>query len=78
MSLAIDAVLVRERLYDAVDLRAAERGVARVAVLVARSFYAMLAYLVEEGLWDTIDNINTRILLIKKKRSFINTLSHFR
>lgn len=39
VSLAIDAVLVRQRLYDAVDLRSAERGVARVAVLVSRSAF---------------------------------------
>lgn len=49
MPLAVDAVLVRERLYDAVDLRAAERGVARVAVLVARPpFETVLADLVKE------------------------------
>lgn len=48
MALALDAVLVRERLYDAVDLRAAERAARAVAVLVRAPLHAVLAYLVHQ------------------------------
>lgn len=49
VALALDAVPVRERLYDAVDLRAAERARA-VAVLVRAPLHAVLAYLVHQRL----------------------------
>lgn len=54
MALAVDAVLVRERLYDTVDLRAAER-VASVTVLIGRAaFETMLADFVEKRLLERV------------------------
>lgn len=48
VSLALHAVLMRQRLNDAVDLRAAERRCGSVTVLISSAaFETMLAYLVE-------------------------------
>ena len=43
MSLTFDTILVSERLYDAVYLRAAESAASTVAVLVRASLDSMLA-----------------------------------
>lgn len=52
MPLAVDTILVSECLYDAIDLRSAERCVAVVVagVIAWTTFQAMFAYLVEKRL----------------------------